>query len=49
MSSIIGGDIEIQLDEWLDHYIGKDQAENGCITVIDLSRSFRTSPANPAR
>lgn len=37
MKKIIGDEIDITLDKWLDDYIGKDKAENGCVTVIDLS------------
>lgn len=37
MKSIIGDDIDIPLDKWLEEYIGKNKAENGCVTVIDLS------------
>lgn len=37
MKSIIGDDIDITLDKWLEDYIGKNRAENGCVTVIDLS------------
>ena len=37
MKSIIGDDINITLINWLEDYIGKNEAENGCITVIDLS------------
>ncbi len=36
MKNIIG-DSNITLEQWLENYIGKDQAENGCVTVIDLS------------
>ena len=37
MKSIIGDDIDITLDKWLEEYIGKNKAENGCVSVIDLS------------
>jgi len=37
MKAIIGDDIDITLDDWLNKYIGMDNAEEGCITVIDLS------------
>lgn len=37
MKPIIGDDIDITLDGWLEKYIGKNKAENGCVTVIDLS------------
>lgn len=37
MKDIIGDDVDISLDDWLDSYIGEDGAENGCVTIIDLS------------
>ena len=37
MKSIIGDKVDITLDAWLEKYIGKDKAENGCVTVINLS------------
>lgn len=37
MKSIIEGDKEIRLDEWLNQYIGDNDAKEGCVTVIDLS------------
>lgn len=37
MKKIIGDEIDIALDKWLEEYIGKNKAENGCVTVIDLS------------
>ena len=37
MSSIVGSSKEITLTEWLENYIGNDKAENGEITIIDLS------------
>lgn len=37
MKKIIGDEIDIALDTWLEEYIGKNKAENGCVTVIDLS------------
>jgi DNA helicase HerA-like ATPase len=37
MKKIIGDEINITLDKWLEEYIGKNKAENGCVTVIDLS------------
>lgn len=37
MKNIIGDGINITLDKWLEDYIGKNKAENGCVTVIDLS------------
>lgn len=35
MNSIIGDDIEIKLDEWLEKYLGKDDKTS--VTIIDLS------------
>jgi hypothetical protein len=37
MKNIIGNEAEISLEKWLDSYIGKDKASDGCVTVIDLS------------
>ena len=37
MKNIIGDDVNITLEQWLDNYIGKDMAEDGCVTIIDLS------------
>lgn len=37
MKKIIGDSVDISLEQWLESYIGKDQAESGCVTVIDLS------------
>jgi len=37
MRSIINNENEIDLICWLEQYIGKNKAENGWITVIDLS------------
>lgn len=37
MKKIIGDGIDVTLDKWLEDYIGKNKAENGCVTVIDLS------------
>lgn len=34
---IVTGTAEISLTEWLENYIGNNQATNGSITVIDLS------------
>ncbi|SHI80294.1 ATP-binding protein [Desulfofundulus thermosubterraneus] len=28
---------DLSLEQWLENYIGSDKAENGCVTVIDLS------------
>ena len=33
----IMGDVDITLDGWLQEYIGANEAENGCVSVIDLS------------
>ncbi|MEW6171723.1 MAG: DUF87 domain-containing protein [Bacillota bacterium] len=37
MQSIINNDRGITLDQWLTDYIGGNKAENGCLTIIDLS------------
>jgi len=37
MKSIIGDDVTIDLFTWLNRYIGENKAENGWVTVIDLS------------
>lgn len=37
MKDIIGDDVDVSLEDWLNDYIGKNDAENGCVTVIDLS------------
>lgn len=37
MKNIIGDDVNITLEQWLENYIGKDMAEDGCVTIIDLS------------
>lgn len=37
MKDIIGNETETSLENWLDSYIGKDKASEGCVTVIDLS------------
>lgn len=37
MSSIIGTETDISLTDWLEKYVGKNNAENGVISVIDLS------------
>lgn len=37
MKSIIGDTGDIKLDQWLVDYIGADNAENGYLTIIDLS------------
>ena len=33
----IMGDVDTTLDRWLQNYIGTDNAEDGCVSVIDLS------------
>ena len=37
MKNIIGDNVEITLEQWLGDYIGRDMAEDGCVTIIDLS------------
>ena len=37
MKPIIGDEIDINLEDWLNNYIGKNDGKNGCVTVIDLS------------
>lgn len=37
MKDIIGDEAGISLKDWLEDYIGKDDAQNGCVTIIDLS------------
>ncbi|MEW8057762.1 MAG: ATP-binding protein, partial [Candidatus Thiodiazotropha sp.] len=37
MKDIIGDDVDISLDDWLGSYIGENEADNGCVTIIDLS------------
>ena len=37
MKMIIGDEVDIDLVTWLEQYIGGNKAENGCVTVIDLS------------
>ena len=37
MKPIIDSETEISLEQWLNDYIGGDNAENGCVSVIDLS------------
>jgi uncharacterized protein len=37
MKSIISETGDITLDKWLTEYVGANQAENGCLTIIDLS------------
>lgn len=37
MKPIMGDTTDMTLDQWLTDYIGSDSAENGCVSVIDLS------------
>ena len=37
MKPIMGSETEMTLEHWLNGYIGSDNAENGCVSVIDLS------------
>lgn len=37
MKDIIGDDVDISLGDWLGDYVGKNGAENGCVTIIDRS------------
>ncbi len=37
MQSIISDGGTITLESWLENYIGNNRADNGCVTVIDLS------------
>ena len=37
IKTITGDQQNISLDKWLTDYIGGNQAENGCLTIIDLS------------
>jgi DNA helicase HerA-like ATPase len=37
ISSVIGTETDISLTDWLEKYVGKNNAENGAISVIDLS------------
>lgn len=37
MKSIISDNQNITLEQWLTEYIGGNKAENGCLTIIDLS------------
>jgi len=37
MKGIIGDSVEIPLEQWLENYIGKNNGEGGCVTVIDIS------------
>jgi len=37
MQPMIDSDRDITLDQWLTDYVGGNKAENGCLTIIDLS------------
>ncbi|MDF3128240.1 ATP-binding protein [Kiritimatiellaeota bacterium B1221] len=37
MKNVVGDDVEILLADWLENYIGENNAVDGCVTVIDLS------------
>ena len=37
MKPVMVDTADTKLDEWLGHYIGMDNADNGCVSVIDLS------------
>ena len=37
MKAVIGDDVDLTLANWLEAYIGRNNAENGCVTIIDLS------------
>jgi hypothetical protein len=37
MKPILGGATDTTLEGWLEDYIGSDDAEGGCVSVIDLS------------
>ena len=37
MKPILGDAGDTTLDEWLESYVGADNAEHGCVSVIDLS------------
>lgn len=37
MKPIIGGGTDATLDQWLTDYVGSDDADGGCVSVIDLS------------
>ena len=37
MKPIMGGATDTTLDQWLTDYIGSDDADGGCVSVIDLS------------
>lgn len=37
MKPIMGDATATTLEEWLENYVGTDEAKNGCVSVIDLS------------
>ncbi|WP_420447253.1 ATP-binding protein [Candidatus Palauibacter sp.] len=37
MKPVVGDAADIKLDEWLENYIGMDNADKGCVSIIDLS------------
>jgi len=37
MKPVMGPATEMTLEEWLTDYVGSDGAENGCVSVLDLS------------
>lgn len=37
IKNILGNTINVSLEQWLESYIGKNNAEDGCVTIIDLS------------
>ncbi|AKS43213.1 ATP-binding protein [Wenzhouxiangella marina] len=37
LKPIMGSEHDVALDEWLSSYIGSDDTDDGCISVIDLS------------
>lgn len=37
MRAVIGDSGDLTLEKWLTDYVGTDQAENGCLVVIDMS------------
>lgn len=37
MQTIVNDSDDVRLDQWLTNYVGANKAENGCLTIIDLS------------
>ena len=37
MQSVIDDDLDMTLEQWLTEYVGTNNAESGCLTIIDLS------------